>query len=174
MTSAVSVAKSRLIEAGIATRDSIQGCREEQIACIESWLSVRLPRAYRDFLAEMGLDAGDFLVGFDWVFDEVLWFRKSAENFIAHCESDFALWGTDYVFFFNPGCGFLYFDCEAGEDPPVFDFSDSEGDQPRKVFDSFSDWLLAAVEDQIAIRRQREALGQELRKRELRRRQGEQ
>ncbi len=49
----------------------------------------------------------------------------------------------------HQGYQFLYFDCDAGHDPPVYLFLEGE-DAPRQVFDSFSQWLSQCVEDEIA------------------------
>jgi hypothetical protein len=43
MTNVVSVAKKRLIESGLATAESIQGCEQADIDYIESGGSVLLP-----------------------------------------------------------------------------------------------------------------------------------
>jgi hypothetical protein len=72
-------AKRKLIESGLAPPDSFKGCTEKQIRLIESRFALRLPQCYHDFLAVMGLSAGNFLAGTDYGFPFLLQFRKMAE-----------------------------------------------------------------------------------------------
>jgi hypothetical protein len=151
---AVETAKSKLLEGGLVGLDSFKGCTEEEITSLESRFSLCLPQCYRDFLAVMGRTAGKFLVGTDYSFPKLLEFRKDAEGLLRTSQSDFKLRSTAFVFMFHQGYTFLYFDCHANPyDPPVFMFTEAEK-EPRKVSDTFSAWLLAAVEDDIAAYRE--------------------
>jgi hypothetical protein len=146
-------AKSKLMEAGLAAPNSFQGCTDEEIRSLESQLSIRLPKCYRDFLAVMGRAAGKFLVGTDYSFPKMLDFRKDAEALLRVNQSDFKLPPTAFVFIFHQGYTFLFFRCDDGaDDPPVLMFTEADK-APRKVFDSFTAWLLTAVEDDIAAYR---------------------
>lgn len=62
---AVTTARSNLLEAGLAGPDSFKGCTEEEITSLDRRFSLHLPQCYRDFLAVMGRAAGAFLVGTD-------------------------------------------------------------------------------------------------------------
>jgi hypothetical protein len=151
---AVKTAKSKLLESGLAGRDSFKGCTEEEIDSLECWFALRLPQCYRDFLAVMGRSAGDFLVGTDYSFPKMLEFRKDAEGLLQTSQSDFKLPSTAFVFMFHQGYTFLFFDCsDDSDDPLVFMFTEAEK-EPRKVSDSFSAWLLTAVDDDIAAYRE--------------------
>ena len=48
----------RLVSLGAARREEIRGCSEEEIRAVEVIYRVRLPRAYRLWLATMGHGAG--------------------------------------------------------------------------------------------------------------------
>ena len=147
---AVKTAKSKLVEAGLAGSNSFEGCTEEEIRSLEARFSVRLPKCYRDFLAVMGRAAGEFLVGTDYSFPKMLEFRKDAEGLLGTSQSTFKLSSTAFVFMFHQGYTFLFFDCHHGpDDPPVLMFTEAEN-EPREVANSFSGWLLTAVEDDIA------------------------
>jgi hypothetical protein len=151
---AVKTAKSKLLESGLAGRDSFKGCTEEEIDSLECRFALRLPQCYRDFLAVMGRSAGDFLVGTDYSFPKMLEFRKDAEGLLQTSQSDFKLPSTAFVFMFHQGYTFLFFDCsDDSDDPLVFMFTEAEK-EPRKVSDSFSAWLLTAVDDDIAAYRE--------------------
>ncbi|MCC7085001.1 MAG: SMI1/KNR4 family protein [Pirellulales bacterium] len=155
MNSIYAVVRQQLIEAGVATPESFVGCTLEEINSIESHFSVRLPKAYRDFLLEMGRDAGDFLVGMDYTFPLMLGFRDSAEDWLRESGSVFKLPTNAYVFFSDPGGAFSFFYCDGEQDPPVTVFIETEL-EPRRLFEHFSDWVRGVAEDQIAIRRERE------------------
>jgi hypothetical protein len=153
---AVKTAQSNLVESGLAMADSFKGCTEDEIKSLERRFSLRLPQCYRHFLAVMGREAGRFLVGTDYSFSWMLRFdfRKAAEKLLQTSQSDFKLPPTAFVFLFHQGYTFLFFDCHNDpDDPPVFMFTEEEK-EPRKVSDSFSVWLLTAVEDDIAAYRE--------------------
>jgi hypothetical protein len=154
MCAVVNTARSKLLEARLAGPDSFKGCTEEEINSVEGRFSLRLPQCYRDFLAVMGRAAGEFLVGTDYSFPKMLDFRKDAEELLRTSGSDFELPSAAFVFMFHQGYTFLFFDChDDPDDPPVFMFTEAEK-EPCKVSDSFSTWLLTAVEDDIAACRE--------------------
>lgn len=151
---AVKTAKSKLLEGGLARQDSFKGCTEEEIESLERRFGLRLPQCYRDFLAVMGRAAGDFLVGTDYSFPKLLEFRKDAEELLRTSQSDFKLTPTAFVFMLHQGYTFLFLDCDDDpDDPPVFMFTEAEKEL-RKVSDSFSAWLLTAVQEDIAACRE--------------------
>lgn len=153
-STAVRTAQSKLLEAGLANPDSLRGCTEQEIKCIESRFALRLPRCYRDFLLIMGRSAGEFLVGTDYSYPKVFAFRNDAEELLRTNRSDIKLSPSSFVFMFHQGHTFLYFHCnDDSDDPPVFMFTEIEK-EPRKVADSFSAWLLTAVEDDISAYRE--------------------
>jgi hypothetical protein len=154
MRTAVNTARSKLLEAGLAEPDSFKGCTEKEINSVEERFSLPLPQCYRDFLTVMGRSAGEFLVGTDYSFPKMLDFRKDAEGLLRTSQSDFKLPPTAFVFMFHQGYTFIFFDChDDPDDPPVFMFTEAEK-EPCKVSDSFSAWLLTAVEDDIAAYRE--------------------
>ena len=67
---------------------------------------------------------------------------------LRHCDTEFVLSKHDFVFLVHQGYQFLFFDTIYADDPPVFLYSDNEH-EPKKIFDHFSEWLLAAVDDEI-------------------------
>lgn len=151
----VSVAMEKLVQSGLASRGSLQGCTPEEIASIDSHFGLRLPQCYRDFLTQVGRCAGAFLVGFDYSFPKMFEFRDWAGQMIQQSGWSFSLPKIAYVFFFDPAGAFLFFHCNGDPDPPVLMFIETENDA-RKVFDTFSDWLLGVIQDHITIRDQRQ------------------
>jgi hypothetical protein len=141
----------RLLGSGLASSTTVRGCTESEVAVVESRLDLRLPAVYRDFLLTMGRAAGEFLVGSDYSFPKLLTFRDAAAKLLHRWNSLFALSSAAVVFLFHQGHTFLFFDTQANlDDPPVFMFTETESGV-QQVFDSFSAWLIAALEDDIAI-----------------------
>jgi hypothetical protein len=132
-----------VLNASLADSHSLVGCTESEINQIESTHGIRLPGVY---LLKMGRKAGRFLEGTDYSFPKVLGFRCDADLLVSQQQIDFHLAQSDFVYLFHQGYTFQYFGCGSNDDPPIFLFG--EGDrQPTKIFDSFSAWLLTAVED---------------------------
>ena len=52
---------ARLVETGIATMETINGCSEEELLDIEQFYSLKLPEAYKDYMRKFGKASGDFL-----------------------------------------------------------------------------------------------------------------
>ena len=146
--SAIEIARKELLNAGLAQASSFVGCTEEEINSLERTFALCLPRCYREFLALMGRSAGEFMEGTDYSFPGLLVFRKDAERLLHSGQSEFRLATPAFVFAFHQGYTFLFFDSEIN-DPPVLMFTES-AKKPTKISNSFSDWLLNAVQEDIA------------------------
>ena len=156
---AVYQACKKLMRSGLANRRTFVGCtEEEEIAGIDEQLGITLPTSYRDFLKVMGRDADGFLVGSDYRYPTILTFREWAEKELREFVPGYVLPPSAFVFFSHQGYNLLWFDCLAAADPPVVLFSEMEK-EPRIVAESFSAWLLMAVEDDIAACRELGELG---------------
>jgi hypothetical protein len=150
---AVNKARNRLLEAGLANPACFVGCTETEIKSLEDRFSVRLPKCYRGFLKAMGRAAGEFLGGSDYCWGELPGFRKAAEDLLRGLSAGVKLSDKHFVFLFHQGYTFLFFDChESPDDPPVHMFTET-GREPVRISDTFSDWLMMAVEDDIAATR---------------------
>lgn len=145
-------AASQLLQAGIANSRTLKGCTEESITKIESIYNIHLPRPYRFFLLHMGLSAGKFLQGSDFLYKDLTDLRKRAEILLKQCKAKFALAPTDFVFLVHQGYQFLFFKTNESEDPPVFLYIEDD-ELPKQVSCSFSEWLTMCVTDEIAAYR---------------------
>ena len=151
---AVKAAQIKLIEAGLGVDGDFKGCTEEEIRSVEDLFGIRLPLSYRGFLRVMGHGAGDFLIGSDYSFPKMLGFRDGAEELLRQMQSGFTLSATSFVFISHQGYNFLWFDCSGqAVDPAIFLITELEK-EPRKVAESFSAWLLSAVDDDITAYRE--------------------
>ena len=139
----------RLVDSGLVSRTELLGCTEEEITQIEKMAGVRLPAAYRYFLAELGGSAGRFLEGSDFTCSVLSGLRSDAERLLEECGAERRMSPTEFVFAAHQGYQFLFFDCHKGNDPPVCLFVEGE-EEAREVSRSFSGWLEGCVEDEIA------------------------
>lgn len=143
-------AATQLINANVASTNTINGCTKNEIEQIEAIFDINLPTVYRQFLKRMGKSAGDFLVGTDYLFPDLLKLRKIAEDLIEDCSAQFILNKLDFVFAAHQGYQFLFFRVsDSSDDPAVFYFLEGE-EEPKQVFNHFSEWLLECVFDEIA------------------------
>lgn len=147
MDQSIEKAIMQLTEAGLVNPSEIKGCSAAEIAQIENTFHVQLPAIYKDFMARMGKAAGRFLEGSDHLFPAPLRLRKDAELLLKQSGASFKLDPSHFVFLGHQGYEFLFFDVRDPVDPAVFLLM--EGEEPRKVFAHFSDWLLSAVADEI-------------------------
>ncbi len=136
-----------IIAGGLAAGDEIAGCTEQEIGALEAAFGRPLPSSYRAFLAVMGKGAGEFMRGTDMFHEHLAGLRAAAESLGLKSRPPVELRPTDWVFAMHQGYQFLYFDASAGADPAVFHVMEGEG--PKPVAASFSDWLDGAIEDEI-------------------------
>jgi SMI1/KNR4 family protein SUKH-1 len=155
--SAVEKAILQLSESGLVNLRDLKGCTAEEIAQIENAFQLRLPDVYKELLARMGKAAGQFMIGSDYLFPAPLRLRKEAEALVQQSGARSRLDPDHFVFLGHQGYEFLFFDARDTPDPAVFLLM--EGEEPKKVFSHFSEWLLSSVADEIeafrALRGQR-------------------
>jgi hypothetical protein len=146
--SIIEEAAMQLINANMASISTMKGCTESEIEQIESAFGINLPTVYKHFLERMGKSAGDFLVGTEYLFPDLLKLRKMAEDLLESCSAQFILHKSDFVFAAHQGYQFLFFRASDSSDPPIFYFLEGE-EEPTQVFDHFSEWLLECLSDEI-------------------------
>jgi hypothetical protein len=142
----------RLVKDGLASADDLRGCNAQQITEVEHTFAIALPAAYRTFLSRIGLSAGQFLWGTDFLFPAILELRGQAERLLALSGTRYALKPSDFVFAAHQGYQFLFFTAGTEADPPVYRYM--EGDMlPERVADAFSHWLWQASDDEVRAHR---------------------
>jgi hypothetical protein len=144
---APSAAIDRLIGAGLASRSTIHGINESEIAKVESVAGRSLPASYRRFLELAGREAGSFLRGSHFFFPEVLDLRAYAEELLAERRWPFRLATSDFVFFMHQG---YLFDFMTGDREEADVLAFHEGDSgPKVAAPNFGTWLSDAVNDEL-------------------------
>ena len=152
MKTFVDQAIAGLVSSGRVSQSDLVGCSDAEMGAIEDAFSIRLPAAYRQFLARLGKGAGTFLLGTDFRYaDPVDIFsqRKRAQELLTACGSTFHLMATHFVFMSHGQEQFLFFECDGTDDPAVWRYL--EGDtHPQPIARRFSMWLKACVIDEVA------------------------
>lgn len=119
-----SAAIDRLVDAGLASRSTILGINDSEIAKVESVAGRSLPASYRRFLELAGREAGSFLRGSHFFFPEVLDLRAYAEGLLEERRWPFRMATSDFVFFMHQGYLFDFMGGDKAE-PEIFAFHDS-------------------------------------------------
>lgn len=143
---------ARLIETGFARLDQIRGCSEEEIVRLESHLGLRLPAAYREFLAVMGKGAGDFYRGTDIFYSDLLFGLYSVlQRMLEEDQMPFRLREDAVIFSSHQGYIFSYFHASEGDNPPVWGYHELHT-APKLIDDTFNEFLDSSLDDFLAIR----------------------
>jgi len=130
-------------------------CKRYEVANVEEELSIKLPVAYKEFLLEMGKNANSFMVGSSCYYDEILYLKGWADELLE--ENKFkALPNNCFVFWMHQGYQFAFFFLDAGDDPPVYYYSEvgNNANNPDFILTdkSFSSYLDNVLSDEIKIR----------------------
>lgn len=109
----------RLISSGLADKNSIVGCSDEELNAIARVANRELPVPYREFMAAFGHKAGRFLRDIDMFYPGVLSLRSIAEEIVTDYEEfNVELPPSAFVFAMRQKEQFMFFD-DTGNDPPV-------------------------------------------------------
>lgn len=122
-----------LIDRGVASERDIVGCSTSEIAEIEKNVGLRLPAAYREFLAEMGRSMGDFYRGTDITYRWLPGMTQAAHELVDEDESDIRLPEDAIAFMMHQGYQFMFIRASEGEDPPVYYYMEMSGKFVRKA-----------------------------------------
>ena len=129
-----------MVDAGIATDDTIRGCTDSDITELERRLSVRLPAAMAECLRQMGHACGHLMDGDAFgvnAFDDS---REVAQEITTEPKSPWRLPHDVIPFLQHQGYEFLFVYTNAGADPPVWLYIETEP-EPKRWGLSFTAWL---------------------------------
>lgn len=129
-----------MVDAGIAAPDACRGCSDVEIEQLERKLSFRLPAAMSECLRRLGHACGQFMDGDAFglsAFDEA---HEVAQEITAKPDSPWRLPDQAIPFLQHHGYEFLFIQSNAGDDPPVWLYVETEP-VAREVGASFTAWL---------------------------------
>lgn len=103
-----------------------------------------LPRAYIEYLTLMGAGtSGGLFPGASCYIDELFELNAWARELLADNNSALKLKNDDFVFWMSQGCMFCFFHLKAGDDPPVYYYTEMKPDRFRKISGSLSGFMSA-------------------------------
>jgi hypothetical protein len=120
-------------------------CSQEEIFHLETHIGAALPESYREYLRLMGKYSGTFNVGSDCFYDDVFSLNEDAQQLLIENNVVERLPTDAFVFCMHHGYIFNYFRLSEGPNPPVYSYSETTNEL-RKIFPSFSDYLLAGLD----------------------------
>ena len=139
--------KQQLQQLGLVQPDELVGCTASEISKFEQELGISLPKAYQEFLLEMGHGAGQFLRGSDCFFKHLPYLREWAIDLLEENNFPQPLPNDAFVFFMHQGYQFSFFILSEGDDPPIYSYC--EGENTIKFTKSnakFSEFMKQEVE----------------------------
>ncbi|WP_042473909.1 SMI1/KNR4 family protein [Bacillus ndiopicus] len=129
-----------LVKYQIATIEEIQGCSENEIKELEGEIGYSFPDMYRNFLLGIGHRAGLLFQGTDIFFRSIKGLTEEAIELLEENQESFNLPEDAFVFSMHQGYEFNYFRFSEGDNPPVYQYIEGEG-EPKLAWDSFSSFL---------------------------------
>ncbi|OKP93196.1 hypothetical protein A3842_00690 [Paenibacillus sp. P3E] len=136
-----------MCEYKIANDNEIHGFTELEVGRCEQSIGFVLPFQYREFLLTIGHDAGLLFQGTDILFrnvENLLELRKEAEDLLEENEETFSLPSDAFVFSMHQGYEFNYFVISEGNDPPVYQYVEGNGNS-ELFWGSFSLFLRKSI-----------------------------
>ena len=130
----------------------IMGCTTGEIEDLEKKLQIKFPSIYRDYLRILGQGSGDFLRGEEHSYPDLLDLQQGAKELLEEWNCAYRLPPTAFVFWMSQGTQFTFFDCAAGDDPPVFHYREGYAEPVRRD-DHYSEMLERWLDQQIEIRK---------------------
>lgn len=136
-----------MLDSGIATADSFRGCTDAEITQLEHQLSVCLPVALAECLREMGHACGRLTDGDHFGIEAFKDARKVALEITTE-DSPWRLPDNVIPFLQHQGYEFLFVYANAGDDPPVWLYIETEP-EPKQWGLSFTTWLRETAIDAV-------------------------
>lgn len=136
-----------LCDRGVANDRDVLGCTDAEIAEVEKDVGVSLPAAYREFLHRMGRSAGNFYVGTDLFYPQILGATLAAHELVAEVKTGIVLPHGALVIAMHQGYQFLFIDADEGDDPPVHYYMENSGSFVKKA-NSLSQYFLDVAHDE--------------------------
>ncbi len=134
---------------GVMDLPRIAGYCDYEISQIEASTNLRLPAYYKEFLRVLGKNGGGLMAGthlFPKSVEIVLKWRPLASRLMAMGHAEEMLPESAFVFGDHQGYQFWYFLNEPFDDNPAVFYYHENWKRPKKVNDSFTDFLLQVVE----------------------------
>lgn len=132
----------------IRERSSVSaGCDEAVLEEYQRRRALNLPAAYVRFLRAVGMNAGEFLAGSDFLFTQLDELQSGAHDLLED-DGGPPIAKNAFVFCGHQGYQFLFFHLGEGLDPEIHYYMEGEGSF-KVVSPAFSEWLVNTVHDEF-------------------------
>ena len=140
--------RARLLELRLASEKNLEGCNPNMIDEIMLRQGVEfLPRIYKEFLEEMGGNAGQLFLGSDYDCYAVYNLKASHIEDIKRLDLSFRIPEDAFIFLSHQGYVFYYFHtADKDENPPVF-MQHENDDASVKVAESLSQFFEESIDE---------------------------
>lgn len=135
-----------IVESGLAAKNEIAGCTENEIAAITQCVGTSLPQVYIEFLNVLGKSCGNFLQGTDIFCDAILEIQDWALELVNEENKPDILPENSFILFMHQGYQFGYFLLDNKANPPIYFFSEGMK-APEKKWKSLEEFFLTVLHD---------------------------
>ncbi|MBC9914081.1 SMI1/KNR4 family protein [Chitinophaga varians] len=119
----------------------LQPCSDEDIVMLEDMHGIKLPVAYKQFLAVAGRGADTYMAGSDWEYEKLDSVNREAIALLA-CHGCQDLPDKAFICWMHQGYQFAFFVCDGNDDPAIFYYNETAGRADFvQTYDRLSDWL---------------------------------
>ena len=117
---------------GIASKDTIRGCSEQEIQEVCEDARQVLPHGYIYFLERIGNGAGMFFRGTDLFYPSMLGTTEIGREIVREDENGLELASNAFVFSMHQGYSFMFFYADESDDPAVWYYLEQSGQFKKK------------------------------------------
>lgn len=127
------------------------GCSDSEINYLENYFGFQFPLAYKEYLRFMGKDNSIF-IGSEVFFGNVIENTKYLPELLAENNIDFILPDSYLVYFLHQGYVAMWFELpKKSENPEVWFFTESSGNEMPKIIGTFTETILADVKGRAKL-----------------------
>jgi hypothetical protein len=126
-------------------------CTEEEVLLLEQQLHLSLPTAYKEFLLTMGKGSADFLVGSEFLYQDLPGLQEVAREMLVEDAFPQAFPEDGFVFFMHQGYQFNFFRTSEEANPPIYRYYEGKDQQTFPlIYPHYTDFLLTELRDHAA------------------------
>ena len=144
--------KARVEELHIIRVEKMILCTEQEIRALEQKIGSSLPVAYQEFLLWMSRRSGGLLRGENWLYEHLEDIQLDAIELMRRDGFPVTLPADAFVFLMHEGYHFAFFRTSEGDDPPVYEYIETDAEIALKISSShYSDFLLDVFEQEAKL-----------------------
>lgn len=143
---------NKIVKARLASPIEIKGCSINEINILESKIGLKLPKLYKNFLLKFGHGAGEFFLGTDIFYNELLSLGDIARELLEEDGGHYCMPINSFVFSSHQGYQFTFFDLSNYKDDPEVFYYKEGMNKPKKMNDTFSEFLIESLREHIEMK----------------------